>query len=290
MLLVDLAIFPLKSARGIPVAAAEVTARGLLGDRRWMVVDANGRCVTQRDLPGLARLQAIPADQAQDGLRLSLDGSSVDVPCPDKNALRQHVTIWKDTLMLPEAPAGSDWLTRLFGQDLRLLFQPDDARRPVEDWAQPGDEVSLADGFPMLIATTASLDALSRAAGVRFGMERFRPNLVVDGAPAWQEDSWTSIRVGSVVLDLVKPCARCKLTTVDQVLGEFDGDEPLATLRRVRMSGDRRVPGVLFGWNAVARGSGVIRVGDEVEILDTGPTWPILPERNVARDLAPATA
>jgi uncharacterized protein YcbX len=256
MLLTNLAIYPLKSSRGISLAASEVAARGLLDDRRWMVVDPSGRCVTQRDLPPLARLHAVPfGNQAQGGLRLSLDGASIDVPCPDKGAARQRVAIWSDTLLLPEAPAGSHWLSRLFGRDLRLFFHADDVRRPVEDWAKPEDEVSLADGFPILIANTASLDALSRAAGIQFGMERFRPNLVVEGAPAWEEDRWTTIRVGSVVLDLVKPCARCVLTTVDQERGEVTGDEPLATLRRVRMSGDRRVPGVLFGWNAVARGS-----------------------------------
>jgi uncharacterized protein YcbX len=286
MLLVHLAIYPLKSARGIPLAESEVTARGLLGDRRWMVVDANGRCVTQRDLPALARLQAIP--EGDHGLRLSLDGNSVNVPCPDRAAARQPVTIWSDTLALPEARAGSEWLTRLLGQNLRLFFHPDDVRRPVEDWAKPDDEVSLADGFPILIASTASLHAISRAAGMQVGMERFRPNLVVDGAPAWAEDGWTTLRVGPLMLDLVKPCARCSLTTVDQELGEVTGDEPLATLRRVRMSGDRRVPGVLFGWNAIARGSGVIRVGDAVEVLETGPTWPIRTERGVAPESLPA--
>lgn len=280
MQLVDLAVYPLKSARGIRVPAAEVEPRGLRGDRRWMIVDANSRCVTQREIPALARLQASPAGEPDaTGMRLSLDGRTIDVPCPGMDAAREPVRVWDDTLRLPEARSAAPWLSEVLGQTVRLFHQPDDVRRPVEHWAREDDHVSLADGFPILLATPASLDAVRRAAGASFGMERFRPNLVIEGAPAWAEDGWAVLRVGSIVLDLVKPCARCKLTTVDQESGEFAGDEPLATLRRTRMSGDRRVPGVLFGWNAVARSFGPIRVGDEVEVLEARAAWPVLPER-----------
>lgn len=275
MQLVDVSIFPVKGARGISVAAAEMGVRGLTHDRRWMLVDPRGRCVTQRDLPALARLVAEPT---LSGLRLSFDGEAAEVDVPGGEAARIPVTIWNSSLLLPEATAAAAWLGATFDKPLRLVFQPDDARRPVEDMAEHDDEVSLADGFPVLVVTTASFDALRREVGPDLLMSRFRPNLVIEGAAAWEDDSWGRIRIGSVELDMVKPCPRCTVTTVDQENGVFAGEEPLATLRRIRMSGDRRVIGVLFGWNAIPRRLGTVRVGDKVEVLGAREPWPIRPE------------
>ena len=272
MRLVAITLFPVKGARGISVASAPVEPRGLAGDRRWMLVDANGRFVSQREMPALARLQVQPT---RTGLLLSFDGAAVEAEIPPADAPRLPVTIWRDNLLLPEARAAREWLTRAFGQPLRLFHHADDARRPVEDWGEPQDEVSLADAFPLLIANPASLAAVQREAGVPLGMERFRPNLVIEGAEAWAEDSWARLRIGAVEIELVKPCDRCKVTTIDQASGTYTGDEPLATLRRIRLSGDRRVPGVLFGWNAAPRSFGEVRVGDDVEVLSTREAWPI---------------
>ena len=269
----SLAVFPLKSARGAVVDSIEVERRGPAGDRRWMIVDANGRLVTQREMPALARLIPQPTTA---GLRLSFDGHTVDVERPEPDAQRIPASIWRDSLLLPEAPAAAPWLSRAFGAPLRLVHQPEDALRQVSDeWGEAGDEVSLADGFPLLVATTASLAAVEEAVGGTLGMGRFRPNLVIEGADAWEEDTWAVVRAGPVELELVKPCARCTVPTVDQQRGVFTGDEPLATLRRIRMSADARVPGVLFGWNAIPRRLGTIRVGDPVEVPATRPAWPV---------------
>jgi uncharacterized protein YcbX len=119
------------------------------------------------------------------------------------------------------------------------------------------------------------LEALRGEAEAVLGMNRFRPNLVIDGAEPWAEDSWGTIRVGAVQFDLVKPCPRCTVTTVDPEVGAFAGDEPLSVLRRIRMSGDRRVPGVLFGWNAVPRVLGTVRLGDPVEVIASREPWAI---------------
>ncbi|MBA3516510.1 MAG: MOSC domain-containing protein [Rhizobiales bacterium] len=277
MQLVAVTIFPLKGARGIAVPAADMEPRGLKDDRRWMLVDPRGRCVTQREMPALARLVAEPIPQ---GIRLSFDGDAAEIEVPSAEADRIPVTIWNSSLLLPEAKPAAKWLSRAFAQPLGLVFQPDDARRPVEDHAEDIDEVSLADGFPILIVTTASFEALRREVGPDLLMSRFRPNLVIDGAAAWEDDGWASIRVGAVEMDVVKPCPRCAVTTVDQERGVFAGDEPLATLRRIRMSGDRRVVGVLFGWNAIPRRLGTVRVGDTVEVIGAREPWPIRPERH----------
>ena len=269
----EITLFPLKSARGIPLQEAEIEARGLRGDRRWVVADPTGRFVSQRELPSLARLVAEPSER---GLALSFDGERREVEAPGETRPPSTVTIWGDALPLVEAPEAADWLSRIFARSLRLFFQPDRAVRRVDpEWSRTGDQVSLADGFPLLIATTATLTAVERAVGKSVGMRRFRPSLVVDGVAEGDEDRWARIRVGAVELELVKPCARCTVTTVDQERGVFTGDEPLAALRRIRTSNDRRVPGVLFGWNAVPRLYGRVRVGDEVAVLEARSPWPL---------------
>ena len=237
-----------------------------------MCVDANGRFVSQREVPALARLTAIPHDG---GLTLALDGDELQVATPSADAARLATTVWASALPLPEAEEAGAWLSARLGQALRLVHQPDDAVRPVGEWGQAGDETSLSDGFPVMIANAASMQAVNRAGGLDMTMARYRPNLVVDGAEAWAEDGWARLRIGECELELVKPCPRCTVTTVDQESGRFDGEEPLATLRRVRMSADRRVAGVLFGWNAIARRHGRIRVGDAVEVLETRAPWAI---------------
>ncbi len=280
MRVASLTVFPLKSARGAAVESIEVEKRGPAGDRRWMIVDRHGRLVTQREIPALARLIPRPTPA---GLRLAFDGGHFEVARPEPDAARIPVTVWSDSLLLPEAPAAAAWLSRAFGAPLQLVHQPDDAIRPVNgDWAELGDEVSLADGFPLLVAAAASLAALEEAVGAPLGMQRFRPNLVIEGAEAWAEDAWATIRAGPVELDLTKPCARCTVPTVDQERGIFTGDEPLATLRGIRMSADARVPGVLFGWNAIPRRLGAIRVGDPVEVLAVRPVWPLRRPRAAA--------
>jgi uncharacterized protein YcbX len=277
MQVAGLNVFPLKSARGIAVDAVEIEARGPAGDRRWMIVDAHGRLVTQRELPQLARLAAAPTGA---GLRLGFDGETLEVARPGAGEPRISATVWRDTLPLPEAAPAAAWLSRLFGTSLRLVHQPEDAVRPVNaEWGAAGDEVSLADGFPLLVATTASLAAVERAVGAPLEMRRFRPNLVIEGAEPWEEDFWATIRAGAVELDLVKPCARCTVPTVDPERGVFAGDEPLDALRRIRLSADRRVPGVLFGWNAVPRRLGAIRLGDPVEVVARRTSWAIRGER-----------
>jgi uncharacterized protein YcbX len=139
MRVVDIAIFPVKSARGISVGEAAVEPRGLQGDRRWMVVDARGRFVSQRELPRLALLTAFPTPA---GLRLGIDVEEFLVERPGVGQARLPVSVWDSALELPEAQSASEWLSARFGQALRLVYQPEDARRPTSDWAEPGDEVS----------------------------------------------------------------------------------------------------------------------------------------------------
>ena len=279
-----LSIHPVKGGRARHPAAATLEPMGLAGDRRWMLVDEAGRFVSQREHPPLALLDAEPD---ADGLHLSfpgvggVDGGERFVPVLEGDE-RLAVSVWSDTVDAALADAATNAaLSRWLGLPLRLVHFDDRSRRTVScDWTAGDAPVGFADGFPLLVATTASLRELNRrivtTGGEAVPMSRFRPNLVVDGAEPFAEDGWAAISVGDVVLDLVKPCARCAVTTVDQDEGRRMGKEPLATLGRFRRSGEPKAPGVLFGWNAVPRAPGHLRVGDPVRVVETREGgWPL---------------
>ncbi|MEO9787939.1 MAG: MOSC N-terminal beta barrel domain-containing protein, partial [Aurantimonas coralicida] len=261
MELASIHIHPVKAGRSIERDENALEVWGLEGDRRWMLVDETGRFLSQREHPPLALLDAQPD---VDGLILSYEEIGERfVPVPEGDD-RLTVTIWGDAVDAALADdatnaALSQWLQR----PVRLVhLDRTDARHIDPAWAPQSTDhvppVAFADGFPLLIANPASLRALNgdiaRQDGDAVPMSRFRPNLVIDGAEAWAEDDWATIRVGEAVIDLVKPCARCIVTTVDQTTGTIAGTQPMDAMRCIRFSATPRVPGVLFGWNAVPRG------------------------------------
>lgn len=272
-------IYPVKGMRACPVAHPAVTALGLHGDRRWLVVDSDNKFVSQRENPGLAR---ITPHLAQDGLKLTGDDGSEITICASECGSRVTVTIWHDTVSAALcAPAVNDWLSGQLGARVRLVHMDDDARRKTP--AIMGEEkgpMSFADTYPFLITTTGSLAALNReiekSGGARVGMERFRPNIVIETDDTWKEDYWRRIKIGSCELELVKPCDRCVVTTKDQLSGKSMGKEPLKSLARIRKSAGPRVSGVVFGWHANAAHPGALTIGDAVEVIahrDEG--WPL---------------
>ena len=276
MKVASLHIYPLKGGRGVDVREVSLDRIGLEGDRRWMVIDANARFVTQRTHPTLATLDA---SIEGDGLRLAAPDGASTLARPTSG--RIDATIWRSEPSVALAnDAANDFVSAHLNGDFRLVaFDASSSRRTNDNWADAA--VSLADGYPVLTALTRSLVALNddivAAGGEPVGMDRFRPNIVIEGAPAWDDDGWGSIRVGDAVLDLVKPCDRCTVTQVEQGTGTRTGNEPLDTLKRVRRSADGRVPGVLFGWNAVPRSAARIAVGDAVEVIERRRPWPIRP-------------
>jgi len=275
----SLFIYPIKGVRGLGVERAALEARGFENDRRWLATDEEGKFFTQRDCDALARIKARPVSG---GLHLSTDDDPEGVTAViGSEGERRAVTVWIDNVDAIAADAeAAGWLSRALGRKARLFFMDDvSARSAPAQWAadQP---VSFADGLPLLIATTASLEALNReiagAGETPVEMARFRPNIVVSGADAWEEDRWRALRIGETLVELVKPCERCVVTTKNPKTGVSLGKEPLASLARIRRSADRRVNGVLFGWNAVGRKLGQISLGDEIEIVEARPEgWPI---------------
>lgn len=273
--LVSLHVYPLKSARGLDLTEAVVEPWGLAGDRRWMLVDTTGRFVSQRTQP---RLATVTVRQQPDGA-LVVHAPSMDelVVVPGAHTRATPVSVWGSELdaLLADDEAHA-WFATLLGADVRLVHLDDPTRRPVDPrYGNAFDRVSLADGFPLLLTTTGSLEALDALIGspqssrTPLPMNRFRPNVVIDEPTAWVEDRWRRVRIGDVVFRVVKPCSRCVITTTDQRTGER-GPEPLRSLGRHRRFGKR----LIFGQNLIPDlspgGSHVLRVGDEFEVLETG--------------------
>ena len=258
-------IYPFKSARGMALDSCAVEARGLVGDRRWMAVDANGRFLSQRTVPRLALLNARPG---RAGLELSADGFGEIEVWADPSGERVDVTVWNDAVGAIDC--GDDaaaWLSELLQIACRVVWQQDDSRRAVDAaYAGPGDHVSFADGFPLLVLTEASVRHLNERTTEPVPIERFRPNLVFSGAAAYEEDEWQEIRIGGLTIDVVKPCSRCAITTTDQRTGKRY-KEPLRTLAGYR----RRGNDVFFAQNAVPRGGGTLRRGDVLTVERRGP-------------------
>ena len=281
MRVASLHIHPIKGMRAVDVTRASVEYRGLEGDRRWLVVDANGRFITQRSHSRLAQITAVPT---LTGLRLSAAGAGEVVVERPGASNRINVTVWRHEVNA--ALAGGEaaaWLSDFLGEPLRLVFMDAAAERLQQGiWAPDALPVSFADAYPVLVTTTGSLNAvnaeIAKAGGAPITMRRFRPNVVVDCDEAWAEDRWRRLLIGEVELELVKPCDRCVVTTKDQTTGESIGREPIASLARLRRSADPRINGVLFGWNSVPRKLGTAVAGDTVEILERRPEgFPLRP-------------
>jgi uncharacterized protein YcbX len=257
--LTSITVYPIKSARGIPVEQWELDEFGLTLDRRWMVVDSAGEFISQRDYPRMALV--IPSFR---GGQLQLDAPgmpTLELPVDPSSTVLTRVTIWDDTCDASWAgEAAARWFSEVLGCAATLVHMPPRTVRGANPaYAPSGTRVSFADAYPILLISEESLADLNRRMTVPLPMNRFRPNLVVAGCEPFEEDRWQSIRIGDIPLQIVKPCDRCVITTTDQDTAER-GREPLRTLATFR-----KVDGkVLFGQNVVHQGRGRLRVGDAV--------------------------
>jgi uncharacterized protein YcbX len=245
----SLHIYPLKSARGIDLGHAVLAATGLDNDRHWLLVNADGRFMTQREHPRLALV------------RTALRGATLELTAPGLPALAvtddapgaaRRVRVWNDDCDAIDAgDAAADWTSRAVGVACRLVrFDTRQTRLSSREWTgavlAPNQ---FSDGFPVLVANRASLDELNSRLAQPLPMNRFRPNLVLAGLAPWDEDRIDELHIGSVRLKLVKPCTRCRITTIDQESGTPVDEEPLQTLKSYRY--DPALRGVLFAQNAI---------------------------------------
>lgn len=260
-------VYPVKGAAGIAVEAADIDRTGLRHDRRWMIVDGEGRFVSQRQRSRLCLLR--PRFDA-DRLVLTAPGmDDVAVPLHPEAGARRHVQVWDDGVRA--VVLGGEvrsWLTAFLGRDgsgaFDLAYFPSDEARQVRlDFGREGDRVAFADAFPFLLIGEGSLADLNRRLQERgagaIPMNRFRPNLVVAGTPPYAEDAWRAVRIGDIPFRVVKAAGRCVVTTTDQATGAT-GAEPLATLGTYRRQGKA----VVFGQYLLQDAGGTVRVGDVV--------------------------
>ncbi|SFQ50388.1 MOSC domain-containing protein [Hymenobacter arizonensis] len=265
--LTGLFLYPVKSLGGFAVAEADVTARGLQHDRRWLLVDERNRFMTQRQLPELALLSVAPA---YNGFlithRQRPDLLPLFIPFEATPERTLFVTIWDDIAWAWRGtPQADEWMTEALGRSCRLVYMSDMVRRDVEPEHNPeGQLVSFADGYPFLMIGEAALADLNTRLAQPVLMNRFRPNLVFGGGTPYEDDHWENFQIGGVSFRAVRGCGRCVLTTIDQqsAIKNPVGDplRTLATYRKVENS-------TLFGQNVTGPGNGRLRVGDALTVL-----------------------
>lgn len=262
-------VYPVKSAAGIRVSEARVADRGFALDRRWMLVDEEGECLSQRTHPELVR---ITPSVGEDRLILErpADRECIHDPEPTTDRLvvprvptggeAVEVEVWGDTVRaLRVGDEVDDWLSRYLGRRCRLVYMPESADRRADETPVGESPVSFADSAPFLLTSRPSLRALEKRMAQSIAMVRFRPNIVIDGVEPFAEDHWERIEIGGIPFRAGELCTRCSVTTVDPETARTD-EEPLATLAEFRRTDDGVAFGRYFHWCE----KGTIEKGDEV--------------------------
>lgn len=254
--------FPVKSFKGISLDQMEIDQFGPKWDRRFMLVDNTGRFVTQRQSALMGQIQASVENNV---LNLGYAGEQKTINLPEITQYEQYktVTVWGDDVNARVIDGDvNSWLSDILQRDVQLCFMDSDTHRQVDlDYAQPGDQTSFADGFPFLIISQASIDFLSNELGRTLSAERFRPNILVSGCEAFAEDQWKRISINNIEFDIVKPCSRCVIPTLDLKTVQKQPDVMQVMLKH-RKQGKK----VMMGQNALHRNKGVLSVGQEVII------------------------
>jgi len=267
----QLAIYPVKSCAQIILNSATIDKFGLNMDRRWMVVDENGRFLTQRQIAIMCLIKPTLVDN---GIMLQAPGMEsckIDVRSLTK---KQEVAIWADHCTVFDCgEEASQWLSQFLEKKCRLVYFPENEIRQVDlEYAEHGDKTAFSDGFPLLLISEASLEDLnSRLASKQqksVEMRRFRPNIVVSGCEPFAEDKWQRIKIGETVLRVVKPCSRCVIPNIDPETG-IRGTEPSQTLKEYRRQEHPLIGNkIFFGQNVIAENIGQFAVNMPVTIIE----------------------
>ncbi len=269
MFVSEINIYPIKSLRGISLQKSVVEDKGLRFDRRWMLVDENSNFLTQREFP---RLATLAVDFVENKLCVSNSESIIKIPFSPAFENPTTVKIWSSRVRAKIYESEiNEWFSEMLQINCKLAVMPEDSKRKVNYFyaVHKEDVVSFADAYPFLLIGENSLKDLNERLDKKIPMNRFRPNFVVAGSEAFAEDDWKRVKIGATVFHLVKPCARCVVTTIDQRSGVSDGKEPLKTLATYRTPKRSVKKKILFGQNLIAETVGAeINVGDRVEIIE----------------------
>eukprot|EP01023_Acetabularia_acetabulum_P034664 TRINITY_DN32577_c0_g2_i2.p1 TRINITY_DN32577_c0_g2~~TRINITY_DN32577_c0_g2_i2.p1 ORF type:complete len:312 (-),score=38.26 TRINITY_DN32577_c0_g2_i2:1006-1941(-) len=288
--------YPIKSCKGIQLEQAWLGKTGIMFDRYWMLVDGNGKFLTQRRYPKMALICTSIPDEILSGQWGEIpEDSSLTVSAPDHsilniplikrdNSFTRLVSVWEwKGQAIDEGEEAAEWFSKFMGFETRLVRFADSQnvqaiqRRPTNPLFAPEHQVHFPDGFPILLTTTGSLDSYNMQAQQNLPMNRFRANIVVQNSESFEEDDWQQgENQDGVKLRFVQPCSRCKVTTINQTEGKGAGQEPLKSLRKFRSGAalgwsqkeqfkDWKNE-IFFGWNLVVLNQGILRVGDTISM------------------------
>lgn len=259
----ELTVYPIKSARGIAVDTMTLGKLGPDFDRRWMLIDQNGKFITQRQQAKMCLIGTQLKDQHLIVSAPTMPDLEITHTHSLDQALRQS-TVWGTAVTGYDCGDDvAEWFSAFLEKPCRLIYMPDDGERKVDTaYANDGERLAYADGFPLLVASQSSLDDFNSKLGIKIGMERFRPNIVISGCEPYAEDHWQKLCIGDIELSLVKPCSRCIIPSIDpqSATKQMEVNEALMRHRR-------RGNTTFFGQNALYQQFGTIHVGDDVTIL-----------------------
>lgn len=254
-------IYPIKSLRGISLNKSEVTSRGLLYDRSWMLIDNNNNFLSQREFANMALLEPEIGESEMNIHNRQRPQYSLSVPLQPEINETLMVTVWGDRCRAAHVSAEADeWFSTALGMSCRLVYMPETTNRRVDGrYATNKENTAFSDGYPFMMIGDASLEDLNSRLSDELPMNRFRPNIVFGGGAPYQEDEMKSFSISGLGFSGVKLCARCNVTTIDQETA-VAAKEPLKTLASYRRKNNK----IYFGQNLLCDGTGMISIGDEL--------------------------
>lgn len=264
----ELYIYPVKSLGGMKLSTSKLSPFGLKHDRRWMVVDENGKFLSQREIPKMA---TITTTIVEGQLELKCNNDRIIVPAVDSQAQQLQVSVWKDTLMASKVSEKVDlWLSQILGQECQLVYMHDQVARQIDtDFAPIKHYVSFADAYPILVISQESLNDLNKRLDKPVNINRFRANIIVDGCGAFSEDDWQGLSINGVGYLAVKKCSRCIMPSINQETGNKDNIKMLSVLNTYRKENKK----IKFGQNLRYKNPDIvddqsISCGDEIKLLN----------------------
>lgn len=271
----ELFVYPVKSCSGNLLTKVRVQLEGIEHDRRFALINSQGKAVTGRTHPLLTKLVVSILDDGNGGIKVvAPDGKTLVLHYDEFSHDYLPTHIWQSVSQGQHCGAAADkWFSEYLNYDCRLVYWSDKTHRQIKDHHQ---QVSFADGYPLLLIGEQSLVELNKRATQTHLMAQFRTNIVVSGAKAFAEDHWAKIRIGEVEFIVQKPCPRCKFTQLNLATGRpFESGEPLSVLNQFRKGQDNKA---YFGQNIIPLNEGVISSNDEVVVLETkqGEVYPDL--------------
>jgi uncharacterized protein len=266
----ELYIYPIKSLGGYAVQQAIIEPTGFKHDRRWMLVNANNICITQRDTPNMALLQTAETPTGIVVYHKQQPNNEIAIPMLPSTAPTIQATVWDDTCAVQVYNAEiNQWFSKQLNIDCKLVYMPNNTSRLVDNnYAANNEITAFTDGYPILILGQASLDFLNQKLKVPLPANRFRPNIVFTGGHPHAEDEMAEFTINNISFLGVKPSARCNVTTINQQTAKL-GKEPLKTLATYRFKNNK----IYFGQNVLHQQLGSIQVGNHIQILTKNPPF-----------------